>query len=150
MLQITLINIVSNMTDYIKNEMEVITKFISEIMKKDNEKIGTQGYMFWIYLSEEEIARNLSRKPINNYCQLYITMIWNDIQYTLVRKDAKYDRDNEDEFTRYTASSYLMDNLSKILALTATSEIWGQSYNVVFPPFKIQPANMGKHAFFAP
>lgn len=110
--------------DYVKNEMEVITKFISEIMKKDNEKIGTQGYMFWIYLSEEEIARSLSRKPINNYCQLYITMIWNDIQYTLVRKDAKYDRDNEDEFTRYTASSYLMDNLSKLVDETFINGIF--------------------------
>ena len=110
--------------DYIPEEMPLITQFISDIMKSPNEKIATQGYMFWISLSEEEINRVSSNKKINSYCQQQFKVIWEDVKLNLEKRNPEFERNNEDNFTRYLATSYLLDNFSKLLDVSFINDIF--------------------------
>ena len=81
--------------DYIAEEMPLISQFISNIMRSPNEKIATQGYMFWISLSDEELNRVSSNKKIYSYCQQQFKMIWEDVKLNLEKRNPEFERNNE-------------------------------------------------------
>ncbi len=110
--------------DYIEQEIPQISQFISTIMKGNDEKLGAQGYVFWISLSEEEINRVEKNRPMKYYCQSQYKNIWSDIMYQFNNRNPQFERDNEEDFTRYIAASYLLDNLSKLLEVSFINDIF--------------------------
>lgn len=110
--------------DYVTDEIPQITQFISGIMKGNDDKLGAQGYVFWISLSEEEINRVAKNKSMRFHCQAQSRIIWEDIKYQLNRRDPQFERENEENFTRYIAASYLLDNLSKLLEVSFINQVF--------------------------
>lgn len=101
-------------------EFDIIAKFTLSYMRDTNEKLGIQAIIFWMAISDEELARinvkrNMNKKPklLRQYCQMYKDNLWNEIKLILLNRDIQ--KEVKDEDTKYKSVANLIDNLSRCI-----------------------------------